>query len=334
MSCSTCNCNPCQCNCSCDPENEALSSAFTNFTDDFIGPIEKSCVDGEVVWTLPCGLQSDSPVTGIPKLADESIFCYFLRVLQILAGDSGGFQPLCDVLTSLCALGFPADGEFLTSDGVGGLEWAAQSSLCDYLNDICGLTLAKGDILYTDASGDIKNLAIGSNGEYLTNVGGIPAYQSIPGVGSAFLVSDLKGSAVAGGTFTSGAWQTRDLNTISYDPDGVVVSIAGNQLELLAGTYLLWANAPAYQVNVHQKRLINVTDVALIQDGPTELCSTGGGDNIITGAAFFGVVTVVAGKKIELQHRCQTSQATNGFGLASAFGSGACFAQIQGIKIA
>lgn len=84
--CNSCNCNPCQCECSCDPANEALTSAFNNFVTLFIGSLTKTCVNGQVVWTLPCDLDSDEPITGYPKLANESVFCYFLRVLGVVAG--------------------------------------------------------------------------------------------------------------------------------------------------------------------------------------------------------------------------------------------------------
>lgn len=94
--CPSCNCNPCSCSCSCDPENEALTSAFQNFSNLYIGSLSKACVNGAVVWTPPCGLSSDEPVSGIPKLAGESIFCYFLRVLQLLEAST----PVGTVLTT------------------------------------------------------------------------------------------------------------------------------------------------------------------------------------------------------------------------------------------
>ena len=42
------------------------------------------------------------------------------------------------------------------------------------------------------------------------------------------IIADVKASNADGGTFTSGAWRTRDLNTEITDPDGIV-SIYSNQ---------------------------------------------------------------------------------------------------------
>ena len=49
-----------------------------------------------------------------------------------------------------------------------------------------------------------------------------------------------------GGTFTSGAFRTRDSNTEVADPDNIV-SISSNQFTLGAGNYLIEASAPAYK---------------------------------------------------------------------------------------
>lgn len=44
------------------------------------------------------------------------------------------------------------------------------------LADIAGLTLAGGDVFYVDNSGDIQNLAKGSNGDFLSLSAGLPAW--------------------------------------------------------------------------------------------------------------------------------------------------------------
>lgn len=90
--CPTCNCNPCNCNCSCDPDNEALSSQFQNFTNDFIGNITKTCVNGEVVWSLPCDLSGE--FTDFPKGADETILCYWQRAIQSALSGAGISFPI------------------------------------------------------------------------------------------------------------------------------------------------------------------------------------------------------------------------------------------------
>ena len=76
-------------------------------------------------------------------------------------------------------------------------------------------------------------------------------------------ISDNKGSATQGGTFSSGGWRTRDLQTEEEDPDGIV-SISSNQFTLQAGTYYISAMACAINVNNHVAKIQNVTDLSLI----------------------------------------------------------------------
>ena len=76
MSCQACNCNPCQCE-PCDPNNEPLASALNNFITAFFGSVTKTCVNGQVVWALPCDLEAGCD--DFPRLPGEGIACYFMR---------------------------------------------------------------------------------------------------------------------------------------------------------------------------------------------------------------------------------------------------------------
>ena len=57
-------------------------------------------------------------------------------------------------------------------------------------------------------------------------------------------LSDVKSAGTAGGTFTSGSWQTRTLNTEDSDTGGNC-SLSSNQFTLDAGTYEINARASA-----------------------------------------------------------------------------------------
>lgn len=129
-------------------------------------------------------------------------------------------------------------------------------------------------------------------------------------------VSDQKSVNTDGGTFTSGAWQTRTLNTEDSDDSGFL-ALSSNQVTLSAGTYIVRASAPAVQVNVHQTRLMNVTDNSVIIVGTSEFAgATGVG---VTRSWVCGKFTIGASKALELQHRAITTKATNGFGAAATF---------------
>lgn len=92
MSCS-CNCNPCHCDEECDATNEPLASALDNFITAFFGSITKTCVDGAVVWHLPCELETGG-VPGFPRNAGEGLACYFLRYIQTaIVGPQGPAGP-------------------------------------------------------------------------------------------------------------------------------------------------------------------------------------------------------------------------------------------------
>jgi len=89
---STTNSN-CNCNNDC-PENtaadETLQSALDNFITAFFGTLTKTDDgNGTVTWVLPCDL--DVGLAGNPRLEDEGIACYLLRLIdegiQGISGD-------------------------------------------------------------------------------------------------------------------------------------------------------------------------------------------------------------------------------------------------------
>lgn len=127
-------------------------------------------------------------------------------------------------------------------------------------------------------------------------------------------VRDEKAQNTVGGTFTSGAWQTRTLNTVKTN-EIVGASLAANQVTLAAGIYEIDASAPAGAVNSHQAKLYNVTDAVDLLIGTTEY--TDAGTYVMLDSRVRGRFTITATKVIELQHRCQTTRATNGLGSAA-----------------
>ena len=139
-------------------------------------------------------------------------------------------------------------------------------------------------------------------------------------VGSAPLlhVQEEQTSGTNPGTFTSGAWRTRILNTVKTN-EIIGASLASSQVTLPVGTYWAEWSASAYAVNSHQTKLANATDVTDIEPGSSEKSHTSDGSPTRSlGCARF---TLAGIKAIELQHRCATTNATDGFGLPSSFGT-------------
>jgi hypothetical protein len=130
------------------------------------------------------------------------------------------------------------------------------------------------------------------------------------------LLQDQKAQNTEGGTFTSGAWQTRTLNTEVTDTGGNC-SLSSNQFTLSAGTYEILAIAPAALVNRHQIRLQNVTAGTTLLTGKPSI--SGATDNTQTDSILVGRFTVAASQALEIQHQCQTTYGVSGFGLAANF---------------
>jgi len=143
------------------------------------------------------------------------------------------------------------------------------------------------------------------------------------GLFSAYaVICDEKTYLVAGGAFTSGAWQTRDLNKKILDPS-TMVSISSNKFTLGAGNYFIKWSAPATQVDLHLSRLYDVTNTAVVEYGTSENAeSTMTGypveDNKVSTKSFgFARVTPSGSTEYSIEHRCSSTRADWGFGNAS-----------------
>jgi hypothetical protein len=158
----------------------------------------------------------------------------------------------------------------------------------------------------------------GSSGQYLqTNGSGGLSWQTVTDTTTSVAVlTDVKTQGTAGGTFTSGAWRTRDLNTEAYDPDGIV-TLSSNQFTLGAGTYLIHWECPVYNVRRHQSRLYDVTGTAEVEQGLSNFAWEGdNGANTSPGTA---VVSPTANNTYEIQHRSELTGTSNGFGVEANF---------------
>lgn len=131
------------------------------------------------------------------------------------------------------------------------------------------------------------------------------------------IICDEKTENTNGGTFTSGAWRTRDLNTEIADPDSIV-SISSNQFTLGAGSYFIEATAPAYDIDRHQTRLYNATSSSVVQAGSSQYAHTA--DNVQNNSIVMARVTVTSDTAFEIQHRSTANGTNNGFGVNTGFG--------------
>jgi len=132
------------------------------------------------------------------------------------------------------------------------------------------------------------------------------------------LLRDEKSSGTNGGTFTSGAWRTRELNTKVTDEIGITLS--SNQFTLPAGTYDIVARAPAYFINTHKARLRNITDDTTVTEGTSEKSNDDASFSETSQESVIRTrLTITTSITFEIQHQCQTTGNTNGLGIATTF---------------
>jgi len=130
------------------------------------------------------------------------------------------------------------------------------------------------------------------------------------------IIQDQKANGTNGGTFNSGVWLTRTLNTAVRNAVSGA-SLASNQITLPAGTYYVEWSAPGNAVFKHQTKLKNVTDGTDIAFGTSEYAQTGVQTRSFGEARF----TITSSKAFEIQHAASVGEVTDGFGAASSFGN-------------
>ena len=151
----------------------------------------------------------------------------------------------------------------------------------------------------------------------LTNVAGNADISGVGIIKSYAIIADVKAANADAGTFTSGAWRTRDLNTEISDVDSIV-SISSNQFTLAAGSYLIAFSAMAHQANSHQTRLYNATTSANVQFGQNQFC--GSVESVSTLSRGVARVNISSSTAFEIQHRCNNTRVTFGLGVGTSGG--------------
>lgn len=132
------------------------------------------------------------------------------------------------------------------------------------------------------------------------------------------ILSDQKSQNTAGGTFTSGAWRTRDLNTL-LNPATYSISVSSNIFTLPEGTWLIRWSAPAFGVGRHQSRLVNNSAGTVLRYGSNESSNNTSSTSNRSEGEY--MVTIGSSTQFKIEHQCQTTVTTEGFGRAGNFGT-------------
>lgn len=209
-------------------------------------------------------------------------------------------------------------GSLIVPQYDGGVLYFTSASAAIYFDWVqAGATsplTTKGDI-WGYSTSDAR-IPVGANGTVLTadstqSLG--VKWASASATRSYAIFQDAKAVNTAGGTFTAGAWRTRDLQTTQVNSI-TSCSLSSNQITLPAGTYYVWATTPSRAVQRNYSRLYNITDSSRTLAG--SLSYSGDSSiqveepiNVIT-----GVFTITGTKVFELQHYCSATKNGDGYG--------------------
>lgn len=169
-----------------------------------------------------------------------------------------------------------------------------------------------------------------ASGYLVINASKSPALTGVPQLLPRIAtLSDVKASGTAGGTATSGSYQTRTLNTLS-DPTGIVTSLASNQFTLPAGEYYIEASAPTFGASGDTKvKIRNITDST---DSVIGASSYGAASSTVRHIVI-GNIVISSAKTFELQHRVAATLASNGFGTNNSFGDSEVYSIVKITKV-
>lgn len=222
---------------------------------------------------------------------------------------------------------------FYYKDNSGIVHGQILSVTSSFINALLGkISVTRGEIIFHNGT-TWTALATGTSGKALKTkgAGADPAWEYPAFEGALFRCRDEKSTGTEGGTFTSGAFQTRTLNTVETN-EITGASLVSNQITLPAGTYYAVASAPGHVIDAHQTLWYNATDAGTVIVGTSE---KGNAANVMTTRSHLaGRFTIAAQKTFELRHRTGITRATDGLGRACNFGASEVYAEVSIWKVA
>ncbi len=267
-------------------------SSITNSTGNLL--IENTVTTGAIF--LKLGGTTPTPVVQVRDSSDTPLFSVTGDGDVSVNQDNASFK-----------VGADADLQ-LTHDGTDSEMTSFTGDLIIDNRNTTGNTIAR---LGTDDAN--TNFRVQNNSaNNIVNVTGRGGFEY-----NQIIVYEQLPSSSNGGTFNAGAWRNRPLNTLHYlrnSPSWIVFNGGLNRFNITPGTYYVEASAPAFQVDRHQTRLRDNTGTATLVVGSNETADSGA---VQTRSFLKGVFTLGASSLVQLQHRCETTQANSGFGRGS-----------------
>lgn len=194
---------------------------------------------------------------------------------------------------------------------------------------VCTITAGTATVSTTGTLALVQN----AGGTLYFTSAGVSVFQAdgVAGTSLSYAIfNESQASGTDGGTFTSGSYVKRTLNTTVVNTI-TGCSIASSVMTLPAGTYQVLATAPAYFTNENKAKLRNTTagtDIALGQ------ASYSGGGTVTVSSMVQTYFTLAGSTLIELQHRASATRAGNGLGTSCGYGDSEIYSQITIVKVA
>lgn len=139
-------------------------------------------------------------------------------------------------------------------------------------------------------------------------------------------IQDQKTNGTSGGGISSGSWVTRTLNTIVANDLGLA-SLASNQILLPPGTYRTHTLVPGFACDAHQSRLFSVTGNNVLVLGPNSRAAVSS-SNYAPGLVV-GRFVLLSTQAVRVEQQIQTTNATNGAGMAMSFGGTEIYTTVE-----
>jgi hypothetical protein len=186
-----------------------------------------------------------------------------------------------------------------------------------------GVTLV-GNMIVNNGSATFRVRRLNSSTVSVTRL-----ESSASSVGGVFIAIDEKSNNTNGGSFTSGAWRDRTLNTVEFNTIAGA-SLSSDAITLPAGVYKFYATAPALNTDEHKAKILNVTDTTDAIIGTSERSAANGTQ---TRSIISDVITITGEKVFKIQQRADTTRSSDGFGAPSNFGAVEVYSTIKIEKI-
>ncbi len=122
---------------------------------------------------------------------------------------------------------------------------------------------------------------------------------------------------VATGTFNSGAWRVRNINTIAINRGGLA-TLVGSTMAVPTGAYWVYCFGSTFRVGDNALRLADADlgfEIGTPWTPVSRAHSSSGHSDAV--AQMWAETNFGAGGDFKLEHRCQTSRAGSGMGLAN-----------------